>query len=126
MSLVEGNIKIVDRLKKRGCIIAKSLGTSVLELSCQKFIKPIFCFQYFNNQYHYWATEPNMNCKDGDIVLIKPMAEPQSDRVKHYVKEVVFKVGNVVDPITGRRCRGPEFADTQKYVPLLEDKEQIS
>ena len=39
------------------------------------------------------------------------MVEPQSDKVNHVVKEVVFPVGDITDPVTGRRCRGPVYID---------------
>lgn len=39
------------------------------------------------------------------------MEEPQSDVVQHYVHDIVFKMGNIIDPVTGRRCRGAKFID---------------
>ena len=45
-------------------------------------------------------------------MLIKPLEESKSDKIHHKVQEVVFKLGQTVDPITGRRCRGTEFIDT--------------
>jgi len=47
----------------------------------------------------------------GDMVLIEQMSEPQSDRVRHVIKEVVFPVGHIIDPVTGRRCKGIEYLD---------------
>ena len=67
--------------------------------------------QYYNKRSHYWASDVEEKCIEGDIVLIDIMKEPQSDRVKHTIEEIVFKVGQTVDPITMRRCRGPQFTD---------------
>ena len=80
-------------------------------------------FQYFNKTHELWASEPSGKCKDGDIVLVRTLDEPQSDKVKHYVKELVFDIGNVKDPLTGRRCRGPDFAGNEKF---LESMRKIS
>ena len=66
-------------------------------------------FQYFSDKSHHWASDPDAKAKEGDLVLIKSMEEPQSDKVKHFVREIVFPLGNVTDPVTGRRCRGTEY-----------------
>jgi len=31
--------------------------------------------------------------------------------VNHYVAETIFPIGNVIDPVTGRRCRGTQYID---------------
>ena len=94
------------------------LGVSFLEI-----VSFFICLQYYQKRVHYWAADPDGVCKDGDIVLIKQLEEPQSDRVKHYVKDFVFQVGNIVDPVTGRRCRGPEFIneDIRRFGPNQKD-----
>jgi hypothetical protein len=70
-----------------------------------------FHLQYFNKEAQLWAADPNQKYGVGDLVLIKKLPEPQSADVRHYVAEPVFHVGNVVDPVTGRRCRGPNYID---------------
>lgn len=52
-----------------------------------------------------------MKCNVGDLVLIRSLPEPVSKQIKHEVHEIVFPVGNIVDPVTGRRCRGPDYLD---------------
>ena len=78
-------------------------------------------FQYFAKHTKHWASDPKDTCNLGDIVYIKQLQDPQSERVRHFVKEVVFKVGEVIDPITGSRCRGTEFIkeDLRKFETLL-------
>ena len=67
--------------------------------------------QYFNKEAQLWAADPNQKYGVGDLVLVKKLPEPQSADIRHYVAEPVFHVGNVVDPVTGRRCRGPNYVD---------------
>jgi len=31
--------------------------------------------------------------------------------VNHFVAETVFPIGNVIDPVTGHRCRGTQYLD---------------
>ena len=80
-------------------------------------------FQYFAEHTKHWASDPGGTCSLGDIVFMKKLPKPQSDTVYHYIKEIVFKVGEVVDPVTGRRCRGTEFIkeDQRKFEPLLQE-----
>jgi len=47
----------------------------------------------------------------GDLVLVKKLDEPLIKDVNHFVAEHVFPMGNVIDPVTGRRCRGTEYLD---------------
>lgn len=75
-----------------------------------------FCsvlIQYFNKEQQLWASDPTLKYGAGDLVLVKKLSEPLSTEVHHYVSEIVFPIGNVVDPITGRRCRGPYYLDEE-------------
>lgn len=47
----------------------------------------------------------------GDIVLLKALSEARSKHVKHELSEIVYKVGRVVDPLTGKRVAGTEFSE---------------
>lgn len=47
----------------------------------------------------------------GDIVLLKALPEARSKHVKHELSEIVYKVGQVVDPLTGKRVAGTEFVE---------------
>ena len=51
-------------------------------------------------------------CRVGDIVLLSQLPEAVNRFSSYEVKEIVYKVGEVVDPVSGRRCRGTEFIDT--------------
>ncbi|KAI0217048.1 28S ribosomal protein S17, mitochondrial [Lamellibrachia satsuma] len=96
-----------------GQVVRKNSLWKAVRVRVQKMKMDKFLTMYFNKRYHYWATDPEDKCKEGDIVLIKLQDEPQSARVKHTLKEIIFPVGATVDPITGRRCRGTEFVDIE-------------
>ena len=55
--------------------------------------------------------DPDGQTSIGDLVLIKPLAEPQSEHIAHYMKKIVFKAGNIIDPVSGKKCRGTEFVE---------------
>lgn len=54
----------------------------------------------------------------GDVVLLKALPEPRSKHVKHTLAEIVYKVGQVVDPLTGKRVAGTEFVESLTDLPL--------
>lgn len=70
-----------------------------------------YYLQYFNKEAQLWASDPDQKYGVGDLVLVKKLKEPLSADIRHCVAEPVFHVGNVVDPVTGRRCRGPYYVD---------------
>ena len=73
-------------------------------------------FQYYNEQHYIWAIERETTARIGDIILIEQLPEPikKVPPISHEVKDIVYPVGNVIDPVTGRRCRGTVFIDTER------------
>ena len=72
-----------------------------------------FYFQYFNNEKTYWCLDGGHQLVDGDIVLIKPLPAPKNAFVRFEVKDIVFKTGQTIDPLTSQPCRGSEYIDEQ-------------
>lgn len=69
--------------------------------------------KYFNSRKDYWALEQDVKCKVGDIVLIENYRPEERPDVNARIRENIFPAGKVVDPITGRRCRGKDFIDEE-------------
>lgn len=57
----------------------------------------------------------------GDVVLLKALPEPRTKHVKHELVEIVYKVGRVVDPLTGKKVAGTEFVEDLSDLPLEEE-----
>ncbi|XP_023218418.1 28S ribosomal protein S17, mitochondrial-like [Centruroides sculpturatus] len=70
-----------------------------------------FLHAYFTHTTEYEVYDPEGKCKRGDIVLIKEMNEPLSIRIKHQVDKIIYEAGNVIDPLSGRRCFGNRYTD---------------
>jgi len=66
---------------------------------------------YYNDEVKLVAADSHNKCQVGDMVLIRRLDNPRSDEVRHEVREIVFPVGHIIDPVTGRRCRGTEYMD---------------
>ena len=60
-------------------------------------------FQYFVEPTSYYAYDPEKKCKTGDLVLIKELPEKKSTLITHEVLRIVFPLGDVTDPVTGRK-----------------------
>lgn len=59
----------------------------------------------------------------GDIVLLKALPEAKSKHVKHELSEIVYKVGRVVDPLTGKRVSGTEYLEPLTDLSVSPDEE---
>lgn len=70
-----------------------------------------FLFQYFREDKIYYVHDPEKKCKSGDIVLIKELPEKITKLISHSIEEIVFKLGDTVDPITGKKCVVGKYRD---------------
>lgn len=55
--------------------------------------------------------DPNKICKSGDIVLIKEMPQKLTKLITHSIEEIVYPLGDVTDPITGRKVVVGKYRD---------------
>lgn len=58
--------------------------------------------QYFREDEFVFAHDPEKVCKTGDIVLVRELAEKLTTLITHKVEKVVYPLGDIVDPITGK------------------------
>nr|CAG4650580.1 EOG090X0GMQ [Sida crystallina] len=78
-----------------------------------------------NLNYHFskfetvYAHDPNTQCKPGDIVLIQQLPSKMTKHITHAVKEVVYPLGDVTDPISGKKVV------VGKYRDEIEEKNQL-
>lgn len=50
-----------------------------------------------------------MDVNIGDIVLVEKCDPPIAFNTVYKLKKVVFPVGEIVDPISGMKCEGPDY-----------------
>ncbi|KAJ9599224.1 hypothetical protein L9F63_010308 [Diploptera punctata] len=58
---------------------------------------------YFKEDEFYYAHDPQKICKTGDMVLIQELSEKVTRLITHKVLEVVYPLGDITDPITGKK-----------------------
>lgn len=68
-------------------------------------------YMYFKKLESVYAYDPDKICKSGDIVLIQKLPQKMSKLITHKVLKVVYPLGDVVDPISGKKVAGFNFRD---------------
>lgn len=58
---------------------------------------------YFKKDEFYFVHDPSKKCKTGDIVLIKELPQRLTRLITHSIEEIVYPLGDVTDPITGKK-----------------------
>ncbi|XP_038564547.1 28S ribosomal protein S17, mitochondrial [Micropterus salmoides] len=111
-------------------IIGRVIGTKMYKTAKVRVTRLVldpYLLKYYNKRKTYFAHDALRQCTVGDIVLLKALPEARSKHVKHELSEIVYKVGQVVDPLTGKRVAGTEFVDPLTDLPLsLEEDTTLS
>ncbi|XP_038669970.1 28S ribosomal protein S17, mitochondrial [Scyliorhinus canicula] len=98
-------------------IIGKVIGTKMQKTAKVRITRLVlnpYLLKFYNKRKTYFAHDPKEQCTVGDIVLLKALPERRTKHVKHELAEIVFKVGNVIDPITQERCSGSRIIEPPK------------
>ncbi|MGH0153319.1 UNVERIFIED_CONTAM: hypothetical protein FKN15_036470 [Acipenser sinensis] len=104
--LLKGLIKLV---------LKPGMGETAMQLiglSAASHSVTVFSLQYYNKRKTYFAHDPLEQCTVGDVVLLKALPERRAKHVTHELAEIVYKVGNVIDPLTGKQVAGSLFQET--------------
>ncbi|XP_044077595.1 28S ribosomal protein S17, mitochondrial [Siniperca chuatsi] len=107
-------------------IIGRVIGTKMYKTAKVRVTRLVldpYLLKYYNKRKTYFAHDPLRQCTVGDIVLLKALPEARSKHVKHELSEIVYKVGRVVDPLTGKRVAGTEFVEPLTDLPLSAEED---
>ncbi|KAI4551649.1 hypothetical protein MJT46_017901 [Ovis ammon polii x Ovis aries] len=113
-------------------IVGKVIGTAMqktAKVRVTRLVLDPYLLKYFNKRKTYFAHDALQQCSIGDIVLLKALPVPRTKHVKHELAEIVFKVGQVVDPVTGKRCAGTTYLESPvdlETTPLAKNLEELS
>ncbi|XP_070145584.1 uncharacterized protein [Ovis canadensis] len=113
-------------------IVGKVIGTAMqktAKVRVTRLVLDPYLLKYFNKRKTYFAHDALQQCTIGDIVLLKAFPVPRTKHVKHELAEIVFKVGQVVDPVTGKRCAGTTYLESPvdlETTPIAKNLEELS
>ncbi|CAH1364917.1 small ribosomal subunit protein uS17m [Tenebrio molitor] len=66
---------------------------------------------YFGKEEFVYAHDPQKICKTGDIVLIEQLPAKMTRLITHTVKKVVYPLGDITDPLTGKKVISGKYRD---------------
>ncbi|CAI9590455.1 unnamed protein product [Staurois parvus] len=102
-------------------VVGKVIGTSMTKTAKVRVTRMVldnYFLKYFNKRKTYFAHDAQEQCTVGDIVLLKILPERKSKHVRHELAEIIFKVGRVVDPLTGKLCAGTTFQESVEDIDV--------
>ncbi|XP_005080500.1 28S ribosomal protein S17, mitochondrial isoform X1 [Mesocricetus auratus] len=106
-------------------VVGKVIGTAMVKTAkvrATRLVLDPYLLKYFNKRKTYFAHDALQQCCVGDIVLLKALPAARSKHVKHELAEIIFKVGRVIDPITGKPCAGTDYLES----PLTSETTNLS
>ncbi|XP_001362866.1 28S ribosomal protein S17, mitochondrial [Monodelphis domestica] len=112
-------------------IVGKVVGTAMqktAKVHVNRLVLDPYLLKYFNKRKTYFAHDALEQCTVGDIVLLRALPVPRTKHVKHELVEIIFKVGRVIDPITGKPCAGTEYLESptcSKIAPLTQSLKEL-
>ncbi|XP_007429751.1 28S ribosomal protein S17, mitochondrial [Python bivittatus] len=107
-------------------IVGKVIGTKMrktAKVRVTRLVLDPYLLKFYNKRKTYFAHDPQQQCIEGDIVLLKALPERRSKHVKHELVEIVYKVGKVIDPLTGKPCAGQKFLKNVTDTENLTDRD---
>ncbi|GLG95638.1 Uncharacterized protein GBIM_02580 [Gryllus bimaculatus] len=79
---------------------------------------------YFRKDSYVYAHDPQKVCKTGDVVLVQELPEKLTTLISHKVLRVVYPLGDITDPITGKKVVGSRFREDIEEVNKLYGEEE--
>lgn len=79
---------------------------SVVKIGVPKHRLNEYFLMYIREQDSVYALDENNIAKPGDWVLIRKKTDIPDKKVTHIVDKVIYKMGNLVDPLTNKRSLG--------------------
>ncbi|CAM9960856.1 small ribosomal subunit protein uS17m [Lampetra planeri] len=115
-------------------IIGKVIGTKMCKTAKVRVTRMVldkYLTKFFNRRKTYFAHDPEERCMVGDVVLLKALSERRGKHVCHEVAEIVFKLGAIVDPVSGKRCAGgvylePPYGPASPTEPTTAPSESVA
>ncbi|XP_067630483.1 small ribosomal subunit protein uS17m [Eurosta solidaginis] len=81
---------------------------------------------YFDKYEFLFAHDPEKVCKTGDIVLISELPQRLTRLITHKVEKVVYPLGDITDPLTGKKVVVGKYRDDIEEANILYGKSEKS
>ncbi|KAJ8872937.1 hypothetical protein PR048_026553 [Dryococelus australis] len=74
---------------------------------------------YFSEDEFIYAHDPEKMCKEGDVALVQELPQKMTRLISHKVLRVVYPLGDITDPVTGKKVMQDEYRDDMDEVSRL-------
>uniref|UniRef100_A0A2I3TB33 Small ribosomal subunit protein uS17m n=1 Tax=Pan troglodytes TaxID=9598 RepID=A0A2I3TB33_PANTR len=108
-------------------IVGKVIGTKI-QKTAKARVTGLVLDPYLLKYYNKWKTsfvhDGLWQCTAGDIVLLRALPH-----VKHEQAKIIFKVGKVIDPVTGKPRAGTTYLESllsSETTQLSKNLEELS
>uniref|UniRef100_A0A2K5LIU4 Small ribosomal subunit protein uS17m n=1 Tax=Cercocebus atys TaxID=9531 RepID=A0A2K5LIU4_CERAT len=108
-------------------IMGKVIGTKMQKTAKARVTTPVmdpYLLKYYNKWKASFVHDGLWQCTAGDIMLLRALPH-----VKHELAKNVFKVGKVIDPVTGKPCAGTTYLESllsSETTQLSKNLEELS
>lgn len=112
-------------------VAGKVIGTAMrktAKVRVSRLVWDPYLLKDFNKWKTYLAHDALRQCSVRDMVLLRALHVPRSKYVKHELAEIIFKVGRVSQPVTGKPCTGTTYVESplgSEATPLSETREDL-
>ncbi|XP_033625893.1 28S ribosomal protein S17, mitochondrial-like [Asterias rubens] len=97
----------VHQLRNMKILLGQVIGTKMrktAKVRVERLVLDEYVMQYYPKRMTVFAHDAQQQAKEGDIVLVKKLPIPRSKNVKYDMEQIIYSLGNVTDPITGKKC----------------------
>ncbi|XP_029661588.1 28S ribosomal protein S17, mitochondrial [Formica exsecta] len=85
-----------------------------------------YIHMYYKKYDFIYANDPKKLCKTGDVILIKELPNKITRLITHEVIEVVYPLGDITDPVTGKKIVAGQYReDIEEVSELFGKKDSV-
>ncbi|XP_033211442.1 28S ribosomal protein S17, mitochondrial [Belonocnema kinseyi] len=88
-----------------------SLKENSAKIRIPRLVLDEYLHMYFREFEFVYAHDPKKLCKTGDTVLVKALPQKLTRLITHEVIEIVYPLGDIVDPITGKKVVAGKYRE---------------
>lgn len=87
--------------------------TNASKFKVKRAVMDKFLNMYFTEYDYVYAHDPQKVCKTGDTVLLSKLPSKLTTLITHKVDKIVYPLGDVTDPVTGKKVTFNYYREDQ-------------
>ncbi|XP_014479662.1 PREDICTED: 28S ribosomal protein S17, mitochondrial [Dinoponera quadriceps] len=116
--------KVALRYLLGKCVPSSKQNAAKVRIPQLKFDN--YFHMYFKEHEFVYANDPQKLCKTGDIILIKALPAKMTRLITHEVIEVIHPLGDITDPITGKKTVKSAYREDLDEIVQLHGRKETA